>query len=1184
MKNKRGQYLGPLASILLLVALVGGDDDRLHLKRADVLENITVRGQAIQILRGAVVITKGDVTLTCDRARYNEKTGQGTLVGSVKIIQNELTLVCDSLHHDSPNDLLKGFGNTHVWDPDYDLVADTLYYFTKLDSGSAHGRVRLVQESQVIDADILTYHKAPEADAASYTATGNVVITEGQRVATCGRAVYAHDREMTLLQVNPVVKNDGQRLSGQMIELQYRDEVLRTMYIPADAHVTKRTTGFRERSPAGADSTVIVRDSVAFIDDMTGKVLKGFFSDGRLDTLRLEGMATTLYHIFEDSVYQGNNDASGDTMLMLFGADQLEQIFLSGGARGKFSPDSTNDGIDQPIVYQSDWLDYDLAGELTDLRGSAVIDYGDTKLSAGFINVAWRNNLLRALPTVPGDSLIAAVIPTIAERGKEPLRGESLAYNLKTRHGRVITGRTKSADGFYAGEEIRNTDTKTIYIAHSSYTTCDLEVPHFHFGGRRMKMINNDKVISRPIVLYIAGIPVFALPLGIFPDQGGARHSGWIMPGYGENRHRGQYLDGMGYYWAPNDCWDSKFLLDFADKQGITVRLGNRYNVRYRFSGGLNLEFKKTLGSSNDVTQLFQPGSSTDYYVKWTHGQTMRKQQSLNVNATYQSNVDYNLKNGIDLERRLQQQSRSNLSYSKSWKGTKNSMGLNLNSTRDLMAEKKIDSTSIFYQAPTKAGTELNITTNTLPSISFRHGQDYFFKSSGTAKRWYHNVTWNYNASFNNSLKTYYLSEDHPDSTDQFVWNPTVQSESDYVLSHGSSISSPQKILKYITFNPSLSLQSKWVDRSYAIAGLDSAANKIIKEEITGFAARTTGSFSVNLNTQIYGLFPVRVGALQALRHTISPTLGFSYNPDFSRPVLGHDFGYFATIRDTTGRLLYLDRFAGTRAGNTSSSEAKRMTFSVNNAFQAKLQKGEEEIKLNLFTYNFSSGYNFVADEFKWDILSSSLSSKLGKKLNLDLRLKHDFYEFDEVAQQRINKIRVNDRGFPTPRLTYVSMSQSFNFSGKRLKAIATVADTLADTTAFDDEFTDIGRENIRDRKPRAIEGDKLWSTGLSFSYSLTNPQMLNEQERFQMNARVTLQVTKNWRIEQTSYFNLITRQLLSQNFSIHRDLHCWEMSLQWTPTGYGRGFYLSIHPKSPQLKDLEVKHKGGIQSRLSGY
>ena len=85
-------------------------DDRLRLNHADMLENITVKGQAIQILTGNVKFTKRNMVITCDRAKYREKTGQGSMTGKTKVIKEELTLTCDSLHFDSPNDILKTYG------------------------------------------------------------------------------------------------------------------------------------------------------------------------------------------------------------------------------------------------------------------------------------------------------------------------------------------------------------------------------------------------------------------------------------------------------------------------------------------------------------------------------------------------------------------------------------------------------------------------------------------------------------------------------------------------------------------------------------------------------------------------------------------------------------------------------------------------------------------------------------------------------------------------------------------------------------------------------------------------------------------------------------------------------------------------------------------------------------------
>lgn len=257
------------------------------------------------------------------------------------------------------------------------------------------------------------------------------------------------------------------------------------------------------------------------------------------------------------------------------------------------------------------------------------------------------------------------------------------------------------------------------------------------------------------------------------------------------------------------------------------------------------------------------------------------------------------------------------------------------------------------------------------------------------------------------------------------------------------------------------------------------------------------------------------------------------------------------------------------------------MSFSMTNSFQAKMLKDEKEIKRDLFTYNFSTSYNFK--NYKMGILSSSLRSKLGNKLNLDLRMKHDFYEFDEELQQKTDQLRVNKYGLPAPRLTQVSMSQSFSFSGKRLTPIVTQPDTLIDSTGFEEEFIDQGIEAKPVQKPTKLDAANLWKASFSFSYTLDNPQMTTEKERFQMNSGITAQITENWRVKYNASFNMLTRKMINHSFSIYRDLHCWEMSLNWVPSGFGQGFYLQISPKSPTLKELKVEHRGG-RHLSSGY
>jgi len=217
------------------------------------------------------------------------------------------------------------------------------------------------------------------------------------------------------------------------------------------------------------------------------------------------------------------------------------------------------------------------------------------------------------------------------------------------------------------------------------------------------------------------------------------------MPGYGESNYRGQFIDGLGYYWAPNEFWDTKLTTSLADRQGLTIRLTNNYRKRYAFSGGIHLETKQHFSSSvsaqdRDLLKL-SDNVKSDYVFRWNHNQVMRNDQTFRVNGQYYSSGDYNKRTGIDIERRLNQQAVSNATYSKRWKKTNNSLSINLSSKKDLMVDNKIDHNDIFYQSPTTLGKQLTITTNTLPKMSFRHGQSNLIPTTATKKKWYNTIT-----------------------------------------------------------------------------------------------------------------------------------------------------------------------------------------------------------------------------------------------------------------------------------------------------------------------------------------------------------------------------------------------------------------------------------------------------------
>ena len=1155
--------------------------ERLKLKSADILERKMINNAPTKIISGNVVFIKGPLILRCDQGMHFEENDLAILYGNVSASKDDLQFECDTLKFFSKIDKILGIGKSHVWNESYDLKADSITVYTKIDSGIAHGNTILVQKNQTITANRIEYQKIKDSDGVSFTSIGNVTIKDSLRTATCGRARYNRKKENTELKIDPQIKDKSKRtLSGKTISLSYNDEQLTKLYIPDEASAITNINGYRKKNYDGLKSN----DTLDFKDSMNGSELIGFFKNGSIDSLRIHGMAQTLYHIFDDSVYQGKNEASGDTIIMSFHNNELEKLNIIAGARGTYSPDSISTDMKSPVKYSADYITYLLKQEKSDFNGNASIEQENTNLSSGFIEIDWQSNMLYALPFSETHFIQKPTPPVIKEKGKDPMTGNEMIYNLKTKKGKIKKGKTKADEGHYTGSQIRNQSENVVFIENSTYTTCDLDTAHFHFESKKMKIIQNDLVIAKPIILHLGQIPIMGIPLGIFPHKGGQRHSGWIMPSYGDNKNRGQYIQGLGFYWAPSDYWDTKLTMGFGDKQGVTFRSNTLYRLRYKFSGSLNFFNRQYLSSGErDITKLGKQKSKSTT-IKWTHKQEMRNHQTFNANATYSTSGEYNKKFGLSLSDRMDQKAISNISYSKRWPKSKNSFSASYYSNNDLLIDDKINPESRFYINPSRSGTQLNLGNKRFPKFSFRHSQSNLFPTLSENKRWYNTITWNYGLNYSNTERDYYKSVEIDSS---FSWEMNEDStlkkynEQNNGWIHTSNINAPQKLFKYISINPSLNLKSAWVYKTQEGIWNGASFDKITKK---GFATRTTGSFSMNANTKIYGLIGIPVGPLRAIRHVISPSVGYAWTPDFSKPFFGKNLGYIVKKTDSTSRNIFHDRFAGTMAGSTPTTERKSMTFSVNNIFQAKIKKGEDEKKVDLLSWRMNSSYNFAADSMRLANLRSSIRSKLAGKLNLDISMTHDFYEYNEQSKKRVGKlikkqIFEDKSSILYPRLTSMRFSTGFRLKSKQWIDTLDKQNVGTDTTDLDDDLAGPGLDEKKEIFKNRLNNKNLWNTNISLSYTYSALNPSNVSKNFWANTNSSFNLTKKWKVSYRARFDLLKRDLVSHSFSVYRNLHCWELSLNWTPNGIGQGINFKLNVKSPTLKDLKIEKRGGVYS-----
>ena len=1034
-----------------------------------------------------------------------------SLKGGVIFKKGNQLLFGDRAIQSSKNNQIKLFDNVKVQDETKTIFCDSLFFDTEKDKIQLFGHVKINNDNEIISSD---------------------------------QAELDNENEKITLLKNSKVVSDNQRIEGDLVEIIYNQEKIESLKILKNGVIFSLNQGYEKDS--NNQNQVVENEDI-----LKGNIIKISMVNNEVDEIELEGMASSFIHLYEDSLYQGTNEISGDNIVLKLDKNNATELVSNGGVIGKFIPSSSNINNREKVNYQGNRVEFDTNSRSSKMYGDANIVQVGMDLKAAQINIDWRSNILEAFNTNAFNTE-ENLDPTLIENGREPVSGKLMVYNIKTRKGKVVAGSTKVQNNTYIGTQITTVSDSTFYIDDCIFTSCDPS--KFYIGSKQAKIIYGDKIILKPLSIVVGGVPIFGIPKAIFPHSNEERRSGWIMPSFGSSENRGNYLDGLGYYFAPNDYFGSENSIIFADRQGLILKSKNQYKNRYKFSGNFNFEIRKHLNSDEKDIAKLNENNKTDFSLNWNHNQILRKNQTLRSNVSYYSNGEYNRETSIDPIKRLNQQAISNATYSKRWKDKNLSMSVNVSNKQDLMSKNKVDNSSSFYQAPTSLSSSITENTSTLPSLNFRVGRRNLFNNSN--KSFLGNIQWDFNSRILNNSKNFYRSEEVIDEegVTSLQWqqdnngNSITSNKTDMMLKNKLSINAPFTIFKYIAINPNINVNSDFVNKFQKAFINDQ--DEIELETIDSFKNRTTSNLALSISTKVYGILPFKVGNFQSIRHVISPRIGFSYSPDYLR-----NDNYFQEFNDE-----YYDYFSGTLIGSTPKTSSKKINLSIGNVFQAKKNKDGEEEKIDLFSLRMNTGYDVNRNEFKLSNLNSSLRSSLKNGTNIDINFTHDFYEFDKDSNLRINELR------SLPRLTGVRLSTNFILKGKD------------NNNEQQTEFSDETKNFLNDFS------SNVWQSKLGVSYTINKINPENKIENFWLNTNTSINVTSNWKLNYNARFNLIDNNIVRHNLTLYREIDCWELFVDWTPNGYARGLYFRLNLKSDMLQDLKVEQKTGIYTTRPSF
>lgn len=862
-----------------------------------------------------------------------------------------------------------------------------------------------------------------------------------------------------------------------------------------------------------------------------------------------------------ESPVLNNSDTSKTRENSLYNKEIMDSI-----ARVNIAPDSmrSKSGMDSIVVYSAkDSVSFSFKKKVMRLRGESKLNFKKQKLDAEIIILDFNESNLDAFGMIDSNKKVVG-FPNFVDGGERYV-GERIKYNFRTKQGTISLGETELEQGFYYGTKIKRVSENEAFIQDGRYTTCNhTPHPHFYFGSPEMKVIVNDRVFLDPLVFYVEEMPLFIIPIGLFFPSESGRSSGLIIPSYYFTRNRGVNIKDIGYYFALSDYYDTKVTFDLFTKGGYSVKNEWRWAWTNVLRGNMNIEYGKTRWDPNDDFQ-------ENFLLNLSHNQTLSPSENITAYLNY-ATQDFFKNTTIDQRKTLTQEMRSNASYSKSFQNG-SSFSISYGRSQNIVTSTYEQNSGVSYS---------------LPQFKPLHS----IIPQGSVPDWVRDLNFTYNVSGQWS-ETKYLKEMQTriNADSVYNWQDTIISPKMYVQHRPSISISPR--LGYFTIQPSVSFSANNYFRKIKKAW-NEKDSVVETREVNGLFTEYTYNMGVSLSTKLFGIIKPGIFGLNALRHTFQPTINYSFTPDLSNP----DIGFWDKVYDGKDTVKY-SRFERD-AVLASSRESQTLNYSIVNKFDAKVRDTDtSEKNIELMTWDLSGSYDFTKKDFRFSDIRMSFRAPAITFLNFNSGATFSLYDhipvFDSVSKS--DKLMLIDktlletgRGFL--RLNSFNISLSANFAFSDLKIGTPTSGALPDTNSAKKDSIGLGERfsnRLNEEEKQAdIFGDRAGgydamrvplSFNFDFNFSYSDPIYQTAAKRnitrtMTVNLGMNLQVTDTWSLRSGLYYDIINDKLNNPVINITKELHCWQLSIDWNPIGAYKGFYLRFGNSNPQLKDLQYEKR----------
>ena len=856
-------------------------------------------------------------------------------------------------------------------------------------------------------------------------------------------------------------------------------------------------------------------------------------------------------------------------------------------------------GIDAPVTYSGeDSLVYDAKRKVAHIYGSSAVKYENMDLTSDRIQMSLDSSLVRAVGSPDSTEKKGVKGRPLFKMAGSEYESDTIAFNFKTKKGFINNVYTQQEDGYLTSEMSKRDSSGVIYLKHGRYTTCDEEHPDFYIALSRAKVRPGKDVVFGPAYLVVADVPLpLVIPYGFFPFTK-KFSSGIIMPSYGDEQDRGFYLRDGGYYFAMGDKWDLKLIGEIYTQGSWGISAASNYRKRYRYNGSFLASFQDTRTGDKGMPDYAR---QTSFKIQWSHRQDAKANPFSSLSASVNFATSSYERNNLTSLYNPQSLTQSTRTSSISWSTTFSSIGMSLSSTANLNQNMRDSSVAM-----------------TLPDLNVSISRFYPFRRKHMVgnQRWYEKISMSYTGHLSNSINT---KEDR-------LMKANLLKEWRNGIQHSIPVSGSFTLLNYVNVSPSFNftdrMYSRKVERSW-----DTAAQKEKNDTTYGFHNVYDWNLALSASTKLYGFFvpnkKIFGDKVMAIRHVITPSVSFSYAPDFGSA----RYGYYGTYQKTDAHgnvsLVEYSPYEGALYGVPGKGKSGNISWDISNNLEMKIKSDHDKDSLGykkislIDELGLTMSYNSAATTHKWSDLSMRIRLKWWKNytFNMNAVFGTYAYELDANGTPYIGNHTLWGMG-KFGRFQGFSQNLSFTLTPEKLRKWfggGNSEDEEAPGRDKEGVDTDIesnidedmieGQRGARKKKEggkTATDDDGYmlfnmpWS--LTFGYGITmrentdikkfNYDKMRYPYKFTQTLNVSgnLRISDGWNISFSSGYDFENHAMSMTTASLQRDLHCFNMSCQVVLAPY-TSYNFTFRANASTLTDaLKYDKRSGYSNAVQWY